>query len=80
MTEEQKQKYIQMDNITLVEQLLEQQNKVDVIRNMRDSYQDDIEKWQKFHDELYTESKLLIDLKYLVIGRMAGVKYESNTL
>ena len=74
MTEKQKQKYIQMDNITLVEQLLEQQNKVDVIRNMRDSYQDDIEKWQKFHDELYTESKLLIELKYLVIGRMAGIR------
>ena len=74
MTEEQKQKYIQMDNITLVEQLLEQQNKVDVIRNMRDSYQDDMEKWQKFHDELYTESKLLIELKYLVIGRMAGIR------
>ena len=74
MTEEQKQKYIQMDNITLVEQLLEQQNKVDVIRNMRDSFQDDMKKWQKFHDELYAESKLLIELKYLVIGRMAGIR------
>ena len=59
-----------MDKITLVENLLEQQTKVNIIRSMRDENKDDMEKWQKFHDELYKESQILIELKYLVIGRM----------
>ena len=73
MTEEQKEVYTKMDKYTLVDTLLEQQTKVNLIRAMRDSYKDNIEQWQKYHDQLYAESKLLIDLKYVVIARISGI-------
>jgi len=70
MTQEDKTKYEAMDRIPLVEALLAQQSEVLKLHDLRDLNKNDLEKWQYYEEAYFQASMDLIDLKYMVIGKM----------
>ena len=72
MNEEQKKHYETMTNLELVEKLMAQQDIVTNLIEQRNQCKNDGVLWHYFHDILYKEQSLLIDIKYMVVKRMGG--------
>lgn len=74
MTQEEKTKLQNLSDQDLLEHLLQLQQDVDRYHEERAKSKYRVERWQHFHDLLYEASKDLIDVKYMILERMAGIR------
>ena len=72
MTELEKKIYESMNNLQLVELLLATSEQASDEKKMRDTCELGSDSWTFFNDRYYSANELLIDIKYMVVGRMGG--------
>ena len=66
----EKERLEQLDDISLVEHLLALQQQCVDLFNKREMNHNDHEKWLFYHEQYYEKTSELIDVKYMVCGRM----------
>ena len=66
----EKEKLEKMDDITLVEELLRRQSEVLDLYIKREACRNNMEMWSYCHDLYYNKMSDLIEVKYMVVGRM----------
>lgn len=59
-----------LDDISLVEHLLELKHESDELFNKREANHNNPEKWEFYHNAYYEKVSELVDVKYMVCGRM----------
>lgn len=72
MTQENKAKYEAMENVTLVEELLSMQSRVEHLhqRKCEASKESTTEQYLYYAEQYYQAMFDLVELKYMVVGRM----------
>lgn len=59
-----------LDDVSLVEHLLQLKYECDDLFNKREMNRNNPERWEYYHNQYYEKTSALVEVKYMVCGRM----------